>query len=61
MFKYYIIINSFKDLGIWPPSFKVGIKKVYLYNKRKRLANNLDKEEDNIDLLILLTSSPKVI
>ncbi|KAN0106741.1 hypothetical protein V8E51_009617, partial [Hyaloscypha variabilis] len=60
-FKHYIIVNSFKELGIWPLSFKTGIKKIRLYNKRKRLANNLDKEEDYIELPILPLSSPKAI
>jgi hypothetical protein len=46
---------------MWPLSFKVGIKKVHLYNKRKRLADDLDEEEDSIDLPILLISSPKAI
>jgi hypothetical protein len=45
--KYHIIINLFKDSGIWPMSIKKGLKRIRVYkNKRKRTLNDL-KDEDN--------------
>jgi hypothetical protein len=45
-FKHHIIINSFQDSGIWPLSYKQGIKKVRLYkksNSNKRMINDVNK------------------
>jgi hypothetical protein len=43
------------DEGI---SYKANIKKVYSYNKKKRLINNVKEENNIIKLLILLSLRP---
>jgi hypothetical protein len=42
--KYYIIINAFKQLEIWPLSAKAGLKKIRAYKKKKRLINEVIKK-----------------
>jgi hypothetical protein len=47
-FKYHIIVNSFKDLGMWPVSIKEGLKRMRAYNnKRKRTSNKLEDEDNS--------------
>ena len=46
--KYYIIINSFKDSGMWPVSAKEGIKRIRVYNnRRKRTSDELEDKDNN--------------
>jgi hypothetical protein len=54
--KYYTIINSFKDSGMWPPSAKAGIKKMRSYQKKKRTIDKV--EEDDLELLALPPTRP---
>jgi hypothetical protein len=48
-FKPYTIINSFKDSGMWPPSYKQGIKKVRSYkksNNKKRIIDDVNEDDE---------------
>jgi hypothetical protein len=50
-FKYHTIVNSFKDSGMWPLSYKQGIKKVRLYKKNnKRTIDDVNEQEDDLEL-----------
>ena len=53
----YIIKNAFESSGIWPVSYKAGIKKMRLYGKKKRLIEEV-KEEESLDLPPLLPTRP---
>jgi hypothetical protein len=57
-FKPHTIINSFKDSGIWPPSYKQGIKKVRSYKKSNNKKRTIDdvNEDDELKLSRLLPS-----
>jgi hypothetical protein len=58
-FKHYTIINSFKDSGMWPLSYKQGIKKVWLYkksNSNKRTIDDVNEQEDDLEFSRLLLS-----
>jgi hypothetical protein len=51
-------VNAFKNSGMWPVSFKAGLKKVRAYQKKtKRIIN--DMEDDTLDLPSLPPSYPK--
>ena len=52
--QHRIIVNAFKDSGIWPESPSNGIKKMRSYQKRREA---IDKEE-KLDLLLLPPSRP---
>jgi hypothetical protein len=54
--KYHIIINSFKDSGMWPLSAKAGIKKMRSYQKKKRTIDEV--EEDDLELPALPPTRP---
>ena len=56
-FKYYTIVNSFKDLGMWLLSTKAKIKKIRLY-KKKRAIDKVDPEDNNPELLALPLTRP---
>jgi hypothetical protein len=48
-FKPHTIINSFKDSGMWPPSYKQGIKKVRSYkksNNKKRIIDDVNEDDE---------------
>ena len=46
--KYHIIVNSFKDSGMWLVSAKEGLKRMRAYNnKRKRTSDELEDEDNN--------------
>jgi hypothetical protein len=46
--KYHIIINSFKDSGMWLVSAKEGIKRIRAYNnRRKRTSDELEDKDNN--------------
>jgi hypothetical protein len=52
-FKEHTIVNSFKDSGMWPLSYKQGIKKVRSYKKsynKKRTIDDVNEEEDDLEL-----------
>ena len=53
-----MIINSFKDSGIWPLSYKQGIKKVRSYKKSNSQKRTIDdiNEDDESKLSWLLLS-----
>jgi hypothetical protein len=53
----YIIKNAFKSSGIWPVSYKAGIKKMRSYGKKKRLIKEV-KVEESLDLPPLLPTRP---
>ena len=53
----YIIKNAFESSGIWPVSYKAGIKKMRSYGKKKRLIEEV-KEEESLDLPPLLPTRP---
>jgi hypothetical protein len=41
----HIIVNAFKNLGIWPVSFKAGLKKMRAYQKKtKRIINDIEED-----------------
>jgi hypothetical protein len=53
-FKHHTIINSFKESGMWPASYKQGIKKVRSYKKNnKRTIDDVNGQEDDLELLQL--------
>jgi hypothetical protein len=56
----YIIKNAFKSSGIWPISYKAGIKKMRSYGKKKRLIKEV-KEEESLDLPPLLPTCPNKV
>jgi hypothetical protein len=42
------MVNSFKDLGMWPVNTKEGLKRMRAYNnKRKRTFDKLEDKENN--------------
>jgi hypothetical protein len=60
-FKYHTIINSFKDSGMWPPSYKQGIKKVRSYKKSNKRTIDDVNEQDDLELPRLPPSRPTEI
>jgi len=57
------IVNSFSFSGMWPPSAKRGIKKMWSYQKKKRTINDVEDnvEDDSIELLALPPTRPQEI
>jgi hypothetical protein len=53
----YIIKNAFESSSIWPVSYKARIKKMWLYEKKKRLIKEVEVEE-SLDLPPLLPTRP---
>jgi hypothetical protein len=62
-FKCHTIVNSFKDSGMWPPSYKQGIKKVRSYKKSNSQKRTIDdvNEDDEPELPRLPPSQPAEI
>jgi hypothetical protein len=58
--KYHIIVNAFKQSGIWPPSAKAGLKKMRAYKKKKRSINEVT-EEGELELPALPPTGPPEI
>jgi len=58
--QHHIIINAFKNLGIWPLSSKAKIKKMRSYQKKKRIIDEV-KGDDDLNLLCLSSTYLKEI
>jgi hypothetical protein len=43
--QYYIIVNAFKESGMWPVNIKAGIQKMRSYQKRKRTIDEVEDED----------------
>ena len=53
-FKHHTIVNSFEDSGMWPPSYKQGIKKVRSNkksNSKKRTIDDVNDDEPELPRL----------
>ena len=56
IFKYYIIINSFKNSDIQSLSYKQEIKKIQSYkksNSKKRIIDDINDDEPKLSRLLL--------
>jgi hypothetical protein len=42
--QFHTIVNAWKESGVWPPSAKQGIKKMRLYQKKKRTIDDIKEE-----------------
>jgi hypothetical protein len=62
-FKRYTIINSFKDSGMWPPSYKQRIKKMRSYkksNNKKRIIDDVNEDDEPKFPRLLLSGLIKI-
>jgi hypothetical protein len=55
----HIIMNAFKNLGIWLVSFKAGLKKIRAYQKKTKRTINDIEEDGALDLSSLPPSCLK--
>ena len=44
--QFYTIVNAQKESKMWPPSAQQGIKKMRLYQKKKRTIKDIVKKEE---------------